>query len=238
MKTRFLAVDDEPDVLKLLESLLESLGCEVHAFSDSREAVGQVDHQKYDAAFLDARMPHMDGFELTRRIRSSPSNSRIPVVMLTDSQDLATMREAVRAGITFFVGKPFDVRRLRGLLDAISGHMLAEKRHYPRLPWLTLVDCRAENKYQFKSSSVNISEGGMLLESSGGLEVGRELDLQFNLPGVPEGLNPRAKVVGREPPDRMAVQFLLKSAQDQDSLRRFIQGSSEDEGPIWIRRAS
>jgi CheY-like chemotaxis protein len=227
MRTRLLAVDDEPAVLKHLMWLLQFLGCEVHAFSDSREAAREVDQQKFDAAFLDARMPHMDGFELTRRIRSSPSNSRIPVVMLTDSQDRDTMRAAMSAGMTFLVGKPVDIRRLRGLLEAISAHMLAEKRCYMRLPLRTAVDCTV-GTYHFKSSSVNMSEGGMLLEGSGGLEVGRELDLQFMLPGAPEGLNPRARVVRREPPDWMAVQFLPLRLQDGFSLRRFIQGGMQD----------
>ncbi len=165
MTTRLLAVDDEPDVLKLLKSLLQSLGCEVQAFSDSREAAQQVKRQKFDAVFFDARMPHMDGFELTRCIRSSPSNSGVPIVMLTGLQDLDTMRAAVRAGITLFVTKPFDVIRVRGLLKALSGHMLAEKRRYARLPLLTVVDCTAD-KYQFKLTSVNISQGG---DVAGGL---------------------------------------------------------------------
>ena len=63
----------------------------------------------------------------------------------------------------------------------------------------------------------------MLLEVSGGVDVGRELDLQFMLLGLPEGLNPRAKVVRREPPDRMAVQFLALGLQDKGSLQRFVE---------------
>ena len=144
------------------------------------------------------------------------------------------MRAAVSAGMTFLVAKPVDVRRLRGLLETLSSHMLAEKRVYARLPLQTLVDCTA-GMYEFKSSSVNISEGGMLLEGSGGVAVGRKLDLQFRLPGGSEGLNPRAKVVRREPPDWMAVQFLPLRLQDSSSLRRFIQGGFQDRRDIRPR---
>jgi two-component system chemotaxis sensor kinase CheA len=99
---RLLVVDDDPQVL----TAIESLGYEVLALADSREAASHVGREKFDGAFLDAQMPHLDGFSLTEAIRKSPSNSKIPVVMLTGHDEAETMRAGFKAGISFFLGKP------------------------------------------------------------------------------------------------------------------------------------
>jgi len=223
MALKLLVVDDEADVLKVVKSLLESIGYEVLALTDSMEAARRVDRQKFDGIFLDARMPQLDGFELARRIRNSPSNSSVPIVMLTGYDDVQTMRAGFRAGITFFLGKPPDVNRLMGLLKPMQWAMLREKRSYIRLPLRTVVNCKAD-KHQFTCTSLNIGEGGMLLDCSGGLQVGDEVELRFSLPQNPEVLNPRAKVVRKHPPDRMAIQFVELCPGEPKAIQNFIAG--------------
>ncbi|MBZ5516594.1 MAG: response regulator [Acidobacteriia bacterium] len=220
---KLMIVDDEPEVLKVLKSLLESLGYEVLALADSREAAQRVDRQKLDGIFVDARMPHMDGPELVRHIRRSTSNSSVPIVMLTGYDDVETMRTGFRAGITFFLPKPPQLTQLAGVLKPLHGAMLREKRSYIRLPLRTIVNCRTE-KGQFTSASLNIGEGGMLLEQSGGLEVGQELELRFSLPQHQEMLNPRATVVRKEPPNRIAVRFTDLSREDRLAIQDYIGG--------------
>lgn len=223
MVPRLLVVDDEPEVLKLVKGLLESFGCEVCGIGNSREAAQLLNREKFDAVFLDARMPHPDGLELTRYIRESPSNSRVPIVMLTGYDDAETMRTGFKAGVTFFLGKPLDMRKLQGLLKALRGVMLKERRRYTRLPLRTVVTCRV-GKHQFKSNSLNISEAGMLLEGTGGIDQGQEVELRFSLPRGPEQLNPRSRVVRKEPRDRMGVQFLELKPEDLKALRGFVAG--------------
>jgi c-di-GMP-binding flagellar brake protein YcgR len=133
------------------------------------------------------------------------------------------MREGFRAGNTYFLAKPPDLTQLSNLLKLMQGIMLREKRSYARLPLRTVVGCRKDN-LQFTSASVNIGEGGMLLESSGGLEVGQETELRFSLPSLSGSLNPKAKVVRREAPDRMAVQFLELSSEERKAIQTYIAG--------------
>lgn len=221
MSLKIMVVDDEPDVLKLIKTVIQSLGYEVLGLTDSREAADRITHQKFDGIFLDARMPRPDGLELVRHIRSSASNSSVPVVMLTGYDDVDTMRAGFRAGITFFMGKPPEVRQIGNILKLMQDVMLREKRSYARLPLRTVVTCRS-GEHQFTSASLNISEGGMLLEASGGLEAGREIELRFTVPSSPGVLNPRAKVVRREPPDRMGVQFEELSFEDRRAIQGYI----------------
>ncbi len=220
---KLMIVDDEPEVLKVLKNLLESLGYEVLALADSREAAQRVERQKLDGIFVDAHMPHMDGPELVRHIRKSTSNSSVPIVMLTGYDDVETMRAGFRAGITFFLAKPPQMTALAGVLKPLHGAMLREKRSYIRLPLRTIVNCRTE-KTQFTSASLNIGEGGMLLEQSSGLEVGEELELRFSVPGQQEMLNPRAKVVRKEGAARIAVQFIDLSPEGRRGIQDYISG--------------
>jgi CheY-like chemotaxis protein len=227
MAMKLLVVDDEPAVLKTIKNVLQSLGYEVLALADSREAAERVNRQKFDGAFLDARMPHLDGFALTRHIRGSLTNSSIPIFMLTAYDDVDTMRAGFRAGITFFLSKPPELRQLQGILKHMHAAMLKEKRSYARLPLRTVVSCRT-GELQFTAASVNIGEGGMLLETSGGLQEGQEVELRFSLPEMQAGLNPRARVVRKEPSDRIAVQFTQLAPEERKAIQAYIAGIVKD----------
>ncbi len=161
--------------------MLETYGFKVLASSDSLVAAQRVNSEKFDAIFLDAQMPQLDGFDLAPRVRGSPSNRRIPIVMLTGFSDGETMRKGFSAGVTLFLGKPIEAKKLRNLLGGLRGMILQEKRDYARIPLRTVVHCKV-GAHQFKSASLDVSRGRMLLEGSGGLEVGQELELRFGLP--------------------------------------------------------
>ena len=221
MRLRILAIDDEQDILKLFRSLVEPLGYEVELIQDSREAARRILRQKFDAIFLDAHMPHIDGFELAERIRSSPSNKRVPIAMLTAYDDAETMRKAFRAGVTMFLGKPFSAKKLRGLLRSMRGPMLQERRRYARLPVRITIQCTWGGK-TFEAASLNISEGGMLMEPSGGVAVGEGISLRFTVPKIQKAVKPRARNVRKEKPDRMAAQFQTCAPEDQDAIRAYI----------------
>ncbi len=223
MAMKLMVVDDEPQVLRFVKTLLQSLGYEVLALTDSGEAARRVGREKFDGIFVDARMPAPDGFALTSLIRQSPSNAGVPIVMLTGYDDVETMRAGFRAGITFFIAKPPDVKKLGEMLRVFHGAMLREKRSYIRLPLRTVVNCRDESR-QFTCPSLNIGEGGMLLEQCGSLEVGQELDLRFSLPQISDFLNPRARVVRKDPASHMAVQFTQLSDADHKAILKYIAG--------------
>ena len=165
---KLLVVDDDPGVMKFIKGEVGALGYQVLGLADSRKAAEHVNCQKFDGAIVDARMPHMDGLALTRHIRSSRSNSKLPIIMVTEHDDLQIMGEAFKAGVTFLVNKPLTQERLRKLLRVARGSILREQRRYVRLPLRTIVKCEAGQSH-FDAGSLNISEGGMRLDYSGGM---------------------------------------------------------------------
>ena len=221
-----MAVDDEPAILDLVKALVEPLGMNVLIANDSREAAEMIETEVFDGFLLDAHMPHLDGFELAQRIRHSPVNSKVPIALLTGFDDVETMRRGFKAGVTFFLGKPFTRDRACGLFAAMRGVILREKRQHARLPYRTPVECRWGEPPErvFKAESVNVGEGGVLFEPSGGLDIGANVRLEFMMPNRKKPIRAQAKVLRNESPNRAAVQFTAIHPDDQETIRDYIFG--------------
>ncbi len=218
-----MVVDDEVQTLKAIKAMVEPLGLEVLAIADSREAAQRANTDKFDGVFLDMKMPFLDGFELTKIIRSTPANAKVPIVMLTGANDAETMRTAFKVGVTFFLTKPVNLDRLSSLVKVMRAPMLKEMRRYARLPFRCAVKCQLSSK-QFTTNSVNISEGGMLLEASGGAHLGDELNLEFVILQSGQPVRARAKVVRKEASDRVALEFVNVESQDRQTIQDYITG--------------
>lgn len=218
---KLLVVDDDAAVLKIVKMQLQTFGYEVLALTDSREAAQRVEREKFNGIFVDSVMPFLDGCALVRIIRESGSNSAVPIVMLTGYDDVNAMRAAFRAGVSFFVSKPIDQKHLGALLKLMQSAMLREKRSYIRLPLRTVVNCRV-GEHEFRSASMNIAEGGILLDTSGGVEVDQEIELRFSLPQVPTMLNPRAQVTRISPAGQMALRFTKIAPEEIRAIRDYI----------------
>jgi CheY-like chemotaxis protein len=108
---RILAIDDNPDNLILLQTILEVEGYEVELVSDGINALKQVAQSPPDLILLDVMMPEMDGYEVTRRIRKNPEIPYIPIVLITAHDD-ASVVEGLDAGADDFIRKPFYAEEL------------------------------------------------------------------------------------------------------------------------------
>jgi DNA-binding response OmpR family regulator len=120
---RILAVDDDPDILKLLERALKSAGYAIELAKDGREAEEKLKTGRYDLIVLDAMLPHVHGFELCARLKSNPRTRGIPVILV--SAVYRGWRYAHDARESFgadeYVEKPFHLvdllRRVKELLE-------------------------------------------------------------------------------------------------------------------------
>jgi CheY-like chemotaxis protein len=230
VKLRVMAVDDEPAVLILLKKQLETLGCDVLELADSRVASDLLQSEKVDGLFVDVRMPHIDGFNLVKRTRLSQLNRRVPIVMLTGLDDAETMRRGFDAGANFFLGKPFTRERVYKLMGATRGMMMREKFRYARLTFNARVECFVGGiaPKQFRSDSLNISEGGMMLNSAGGLTLGQELEIAFSIPNIPRAVKTRALVVREDPPTSVGIKYLKLPDLSEQDLQGYISARLQE----------
>ncbi len=110
-KEKILVVDDEPSIRKYLQTLLEVDGYEVSAVCSGREALERVGKgEPPDFIILDVLMPEMDGLETLRQLMQV--NRLLNVVMLSCSNEVGTVVEAIRLGAADYLTKPFEKSEL------------------------------------------------------------------------------------------------------------------------------
>ena len=94
---RILVVDDQRANVEMLAELLRSRGYLVDGVYDAEAALRKVTEMQPDLVVSDIRMPGMDGYELTQRLRSDPATALLPVVLVTSLEDRDGHTSASRA---------------------------------------------------------------------------------------------------------------------------------------------
>lgn len=103
-----LIVDDEPDMCWALEHLLNKQGFSTRKGLSAQEGLNLMAQHRFTYAFLDAKLPDMDGLELARRIRKIAPHICIVMVSGYYYQDDDSIQEAISRGlIKIFINKPF-----------------------------------------------------------------------------------------------------------------------------------
>lgn len=115
-----LAVDDVPDNLFILESILGEVdNYHLDCVNGGKTALEYVSNRLPDLILLDVMMPGMDGYEVTRRIRENKDIPYIPILLIT-AHDQSSLSEGLDSGADDFIRKPFDIdelmARVRSLL--------------------------------------------------------------------------------------------------------------------------
>ena len=116
-----LAADDDEDILELVAFRLERSGYTVLKARDGEEALQVARDSLPDLAVLDVMMPKLDGFEVTRRIRSDGATKDMPVILLTARAQDADVQAGFDAGADDYLRKPFSPQELRARVQAILG---------------------------------------------------------------------------------------------------------------------
>jgi CheY-like chemotaxis protein len=216
---KLLIVEDDIASLELMDEVFTSLKAKVRPVSDSREAAGLVEKEKFDGIFLDLEMPNLNGFDLARLIRMSSWNKSTPIIIVTGRDERQTMQEAFAIGATFFLQKPVDRQKLNILFRSVHGGMLENRRRSTRVPIQTGVTCEMGSRI-VRGVTWNISQGGIQVEA-GSLRPGAAVRLSFRLPVSGIAINADGTVVWADD-RRQGIQFTKVSTQNQQSIRDFI----------------
>lgn len=103
-----LIVDDEPQVRKLLETLLQHEGYQTVCASSGEEALQVVAQQAPDLILLDIMMPGMDGYEVASQLKSDDATAGIPIIMLSALSDAGARVSGLESGAEEFLSKPIE----------------------------------------------------------------------------------------------------------------------------------
>jgi len=108
---RVLVVDDRSDNLFLLQTILESEGCDVDTAESGAIALAKVKETPPDLILMDVMMPDMNGYDTTCRIRQDSSIPFMPILMVTAHEDMSEV-QGLALGANDFIRKPIDFEQL------------------------------------------------------------------------------------------------------------------------------
>jgi two-component system KDP operon response regulator KdpE len=108
-KSRVLVVDDEPQITRVLKTVLTSQGYQVRTAAEGESALSSLDEWHPELVITDLYMPRMNGVELCRRIRAV---STVPIIVLSVKGEERTKVEALDSGADDYVTKPFGTDEL------------------------------------------------------------------------------------------------------------------------------
>lgn len=129
MPRRVLVIDDDARARDLVAAFLGTAGYAVRGAEDGATGLRLAAAEPPDVVVLDLQMPGMGGYKVCRVLRRGVRTRRIPIVMLTASDDPHLNREAYAAGAQACVPKPF---RKEGLIAAIEAALAGMPREKPR----------------------------------------------------------------------------------------------------------
>lgn len=116
-----LIAEDSVATRRMLDKILTSVGYQVIACRDGKEALEEIDcyQGKIDLIISDIEMPRMNGFELLEQVRGRPAFQHTPMVMATSRTGDRHQEEAKRLGATDYLGKPIQPQKLIDLVNSL-----------------------------------------------------------------------------------------------------------------------
>jgi len=126
-RSRVLVVDDSMSVRRAVAALLEDQGYDVTMARDGLEAIKLMEVARPDVLLTDLEMPNMNGLELAQHVRSRAELAGLPVIMITSRSMDKHRRQAMAAGVSVYLTKPYtDHELLQHVASAVTGRV--EKR--------------------------------------------------------------------------------------------------------------
>jgi two-component system response regulator AtoC len=125
---RVLVVDDESNMRRVLEIMLDKMGHETRTASDGQEALALTQHESFDLVLTDLRMPRMDGIGLLNALRGQGIEA--PVIILTAYGTVEGAVAAMKQGAYDYILRPFDVEAVERI---ITRALTAEKNRQENL---------------------------------------------------------------------------------------------------------
>lgn len=119
----FLVVDDSKSMRRIIARTLKDMGCaEVHETDSARKALELMESEQVDFIVSDWNMPGMKGIEFLQQVRAMDRFKEIPFLMVSAEAKTENLMDAIKAGVSNYLTKPFTpellMRKIEAILDA------------------------------------------------------------------------------------------------------------------------
>ncbi|MCX8031209.1 MAG: chemotaxis response regulator CheY [Thermodesulfovibrionales bacterium] len=123
-KMKILVVDDFATMRRIVKNILKQIGFEnIEEAEDGEQAFNKLKSGGFKFVVSDWNMPNLDGLGLLKKVRSDPELKNIPVLMVTAEAEKEKVIEAIKAGVSNYIVKPFTAETLKEKMDKILSKM-------------------------------------------------------------------------------------------------------------------
>lgn len=121
---KVLVIDDNPDILKLVKTVLVSEDHEFTGCDNGEDGIKKIKEEKFDLVFLDLNMPGVSGLDVINRLAEDGIINNQKIVLFTASTISNTdIAELIEKGVHSYLAKPVDIDTLLELLDKIKSEI-------------------------------------------------------------------------------------------------------------------
>lgn len=120
-KKTIMVVDDNPDIITIVKTILEGKGFNVLSASSGQELLDLLKGQNPDLIILDIMMPEMDGLEVLTRLKGATETASIPVILLTAKVQYEDVLGGYKLGADYYITKPFTSTQLVNGINLLLG---------------------------------------------------------------------------------------------------------------------
>ncbi len=122
LNMKVLVVDDFATMRRILRNILKQIGfTNINEADDGKSALKMLKKERFDLVMCDWNMPEMPGIELLKAVRSDEELKDLPFVMVTAEAQKENILEAVKAGVSNYVVKPFTAETIGEKLEKVFG---------------------------------------------------------------------------------------------------------------------
>lgn len=236
-KKKILLVDDVQLLLAQEESFFNRNHFNILTANSGVDALSIVREERPDLVFMDLHMQEMDGDKCCKIIKSDSELCKIPVIIVTDGVDEEDFERSWESGCDDIIVKP--VNRLYFLVVA-KKYLHIQFRKTPRHIARLRVHFGTNQETLLTDYAINVSTGGVFIETTTIIPVDTVLALEFIIPQNVETISCEARVawvnrpeliVNPNLPIGMGLQFISISPNDMKAIREYIQ--KEALMPFW-----
>jgi two-component system, sensor histidine kinase and response regulator len=121
---KVLIAEDNPINVKVAKFTFSSIASQIDIVNNGEEVIEKFNSGHYDMIFMDVKMPRMDGFEATRKIREIEANradgSHIPIIALTANNLYEQIQECLDNGMDAFLAKPIKTEDIVAVINSLE----------------------------------------------------------------------------------------------------------------------
>jgi len=217
MEVRALVSSTDNISASLLRRCLNSVGVTPEEGVRVEDVLARVRRSRFEAVVIDLTVP--GAADLLGRLRSDSSSKNSVLFALAD--DKKGIRESFQLGATFVLEKPLSLDRTLRCFRAAYGLIIGERRRYYRHRISVPVNILRSGGEQITGYSVDVSSGGILLDTTTTIPENTQLKVQFKLPRVSDSMAIACEVIWSQE-GRLGLRFLRYSKNAKEELSNWL----------------